>query len=112
MAVRDRIKEGLIQLADAEKDIYSGAGWQIARFENETLVELFDPKNTPFNTDTKAMTTEAINDAMIWMSSTDGEHWLVKCASNELHEPLRITPTDANVFEKMAREFGAALGGN
>ena len=112
MAVRDRIKGGLIQLSDAEKDVASGTGWQIALFENAALVELFDPKNTPFNTDTKAMTTEAINDAMIWMSSTEGEHWLVHCASNELHEPLRITPTDASAFEKMAQVFGEALGGN
>ncbi|MDR1888984.1 MAG: hypothetical protein LBQ81_06355 [Zoogloeaceae bacterium] len=116
MAVRDRIKEGLncpvIQLSDAEKDIASGTGWQIARFENATLVELFDPKTTPFNADARAMTIEAINDAMIWMSSTDGEHWLVLCASDELREPLCITPADASGFEKMARVFGEVLGGN
>jgi hypothetical protein len=113
MTVHDRIEGGparpIIKLSASEKKLHSGAGWKIARFEGNVLVEFFDPRNTPKNDDVKVMLNEAINDAMFWMSNTDGEHWLVMCAGNELCEPCRITTTDVGAFEKMTRVFSEAL---
>ncbi|MDR3056422.1 MAG: hypothetical protein LBU53_13695 [Zoogloeaceae bacterium] len=113
MTVADRIEEGancpVIKLSATEKDIHPGAGWKIARFEGGVLVECFDPQNTPPNTDIQAMVREAINDAMFWMSNTDGEHWLALSSGDELREPRKITTSDASAFEKMACVFNETL---
>jgi hypothetical protein len=113
MRIADRIERQdanpVIRLSETEKQVCSSDGWKIARFEDGVLMEFFDPKNTPSQNDRQAMNKEAINDALTWMNSTDGEHWLVMCASDQLRNPRRISFDDAGAFAQMAGVFAETL---
>ena len=131
MSVKNRIKQypacEVINLTDAEKNIYSGSGWKLARFVEGELLELFDPSEfTEYQPDVEAMSSEAIRIAMAWMLRVQnhnadplarnerGEHpggevWLVMCSCYQLCAPRRITLTDAGALAHMARMIGDEL---
>ena len=96
----------VINLTEAEKDIYTGAGWKLANFANGRLVAFFDPSDTPYSVDTRIMVDNAIDAAMRWLAGVDGEVWLVLCSCYQLCEPREITPTDASALAHMSRMFG------
>lgn len=109
MNVSDRIEQApaceVINLTDAEKYIYSGAGWKLARFVDGLLVGFFDPADTEYREDMQAMADEAFENATAWLANADGEVWLVMCSCYQLCEPRRITLTDASSLAKMANAF-------
>jgi len=113
MLVQSRIEQAaactVINLTEAEKDIYNGAGWKLARFVEGKLVGFFDPMDTTYQDDTDAMANEALEDATAWLASAEGEVWLVMCSCYQLCEPRRITLTDASAIAKMARVFGEQM---
>lgn len=113
MSVQSRIEQApaceIIKLTDAEKDIYSGAGWKLARFVDGQLVGLFDPAEVGYREDVQAMADEALENATAWIANAEGEVWLVMCSCYQLCEPRRITLTDASALARMARVFGEAL---
>lgn len=102
--VESRIKQypacAAINLMESEKDLYTGAGWKLARFEDGTLVEFFDPIERPEKT--------ALAEATAWLARHHGrsETWLVMCSCYQLCEPRRIAITDAAALAHMARVFG------
>ncbi len=130
MSVQSRIEQApactVINLTEAEKDIYNGAGWKLARFIEGTLVELFDPAllEYPREYNKQEMANAAVHSAVTWLKNIEsgntaqsytnverdgGDVWLVMCSSYQLCEPIRITLTDASALAKMARAFGEAL---
>lgn len=115
MQVIDRIEQAqackVINLTEAEKDIYNGSGWKLARFVDCKLVGFFDPMNTTYQDDAEATANEALEDATAWLASAEGEVWLVMCSAYQLCEPRRVTLTDASSIAKMARVFAEQLGG-
>lgn len=109
MRVADRIEQAtaceVINLTGAERDIYTGAGWKLARFENGHLAGFFDPMNVPYNANTQAMTTEALDAAVAWLANANGEVWLVMCSSGQLCEPRPVSLQDVAALARMARVF-------
>lgn len=113
MSVIDRIEKApacqVINLTEAEKDIYAGAGWKLARFVDGHLVGFFDPMETECQDDAQAMVAEAIENATAWLANLEGEAWLVMCSCYQLCEPRRVTLDDASALARMARVFGEQL---
>lgn len=113
MNVQDRIEKApaceVINLTEAEKDIYNGAGWKLARFVDGALVGLFDPTEVEYREDVQAMADEALENATAWLANAEGEVWLVMCSSYQFCEPRRITLTDAAALAKLARVIGESL---
>ena len=113
MDIADRIERApacdVINLAEAEKDVYRGSGWKLARFENGVLVEFFDPMETPYSEDVEAMANASIGAAVSWLSSAPGEVWLVMCSGYQLCQPQRVTLSDPSSLAAMARVFGEQL---
>jgi len=113
MNVKDRIEQApaceVINLTEAEKDIYSGAGWKLARFVDGQMVGLFDPMEVRCQDDVQAMADEAIENATAWLANAEGEVWLVMCSCYQLCEPRRITMTDASGLARMARVIGEQM---
>jgi hypothetical protein len=95
----------VINLDEAEKDIYSGTGWKIAHFKDGALAEFFDPLAVAYSEDIEAMTQEALDKAIAWLDSKDGETWLVLCSCYQLCDPTRISKTDALSIAKLGRVF-------
>ncbi len=113
MNVINRIEQApaceVINLSDAEKDIYSGTGWKLARFVDGNLVGFFDPQDVEYQSNIQAMAEEAVDAAIAWLANSEGEVWLVMCSCYQLCEPSRITLTDASAMAKMARVFGESF---
>lgn len=113
MNVEDRIEQApsceVINLTDAEKAIYSGAGWKLARFVDGQLVALFDPAEVEYREDVQTMADEALENATAWLANAKGEVWLVMCSCYQLCEPRRIRWGDAAAFARLARVIGEAV---
>ncbi len=113
MKVKDRIEQvpacEAINLSQAEKDIYTGAGWKLARFVDGALVQLFDPTEVDYREDIQDMADEALENAKVWLANADGEVWLVMCSCYQLCEPRRITMTDASALARLARVIGEQM---
>lgn len=98
MEVLNRIEQAaacqVINLTDAEKNIYNDSGWKLARFDNGILVGLFDPTEDILM---KATDQEAIDQAaeaaQAWLANAQGETWLVMCSCYQLCEPRRVALT-------------------
>lgn len=124
--VADRIEQApactVINLDDVEKNLYTGAGWKLARFVDGTLVEIFDPLLLNFDSDadTEEMATTALRTATLWLNNIEsgnaarsctngvrdgGEAWLVLCSGYQLCEPRRVTPNTVAALAYMARVF-------
>lgn len=110
MNVLDRIEQApackVINLFESEKDLYTGAGWKLARFENGTLAAFFDPMDVEYKADQQAQADEALEAATAWLANARGEVWLVMCSCYQLCEPRRIAWGDAAALAHMARVFG------
>jgi hypothetical protein len=113
MLIQSRIEQApackVINLTEAEKDIYRGAGWKLAHFENGQLVGFFDPAETEYKADAQEMVDEALDNATAWLANSAGEVWLVMCSGYQLCEPRRVTLNDAAALAQVARVFGEAL---
>jgi len=113
MSVQSRIEQApaceVINLTEAEKDIYSGAGWKLARFVDGQLADLFDLAKVKHRDDLQAMADEALENATAWLANAEGEVWLVMCSGYQLCRPRRITLTDASAMAKLARVIGESL---
>lgn len=97
----------VINLTDFEKQIYTGAGWKIARFEDGVLVGFFDPADVPDVVDSAQEAAEAaMNNAIAWLANAQGETWLVMCSCCQLCEPRRVSMDDAASIAHMARVLG------
>lgn len=109
MNIVDRIEQAsacdVINLRDAEKRIYIGSGWKLARFIDNCLVEFFDPMKVEFLEDAQAMTNKALKSAIVWIANAEGEVWLVMCSCYQLCEPRRVVLTDSSALAHMARVF-------
>src|SRR3990167_11011777 len=97
MQVENRIEQApaceVINLSDAEKDIYCGAGWMLARFVDGTLVELFDPQEVEYQSDAQAMADETMDAALAWLGNAEGEVWLVMFSGFLVFGPRRVAVT-------------------
>lgn len=99
----------VINLTPEEKDIYSGAGWKLARFEEGVLAGFFDPQDVSWQASAQAMADKAIKAAIEWLGSSvqgNSETWLVMCSGYQLCEPRRVHPGDVSSLAYMARIFG------
>ena len=94
MQVLNRIEQAkackVINLSEAEKEIYTGSGWKLARFENGVLVGFFDPMDTTYNADLQAMVNNMSENVQAWLANAQGETWLVLCSCYQLCEPRRV----------------------
>ena len=113
MSAAKRIEQAsackVINLTESEKNIYSGCGWKLARFVDETLVELYDPfEAVEYTTDTQALAAAAVDAALAWLSEARGEVWLVMCSCCQLCEPRRITCGDASALAHLCCVFADA----
>lgn len=113
MNVQDRIKTAkicdVIDLTHEEKHLYTGAGHRIARFENGTLVELWNPGKLPYRDNVQEMANETIQKAVEFIQSNPSEYWLVICSGYQLCEPYPIILNDASSLARMARILSEAL---
>ena len=113
MSVINRLEQApacaVINLTEAEKNLYTGSGWKLARFVNGQLVGFFDPLEVVCQEDTEAMANEALENATAWLANAEGEVWLVMCSCYQLCKPRRITLTDASAIAYMARVFSEQL---
>lgn len=109
-SVESRIEQApaceVINLAAAEKNLYTGAGWKLARFENGTLVGFFDPLDLPYQATSQAQIGAALEAALAWIGNAQGEAWLVLCSCYQLCEPRRVALDDVSALAHMARVFG------
>lgn len=96
----------VINLSDQEKELYSGAGWKLARFENGVLAGLFDPENVPGQEDVQAMIDEALDATVAWLGNCGGEAWLVMCSGYQLCDPRKINLSNAQDMAHLARIIG------
>jgi hypothetical protein len=107
MVVLSRIEIGstcaVIDLWEAERAIFSGAGWRLARFEDARLVELFDPSGLPFSDDMQDLTEAAACAASAWLASAAGETFLVLCCGSQLLMPRPIALGDPASLRYMSR---------
>lgn len=98
--VIDRIQPAgvtqIIKLTESEKDLFNGAGWKLARFEDGELKGFFDPTHSD---------ADPAEDALAWLANAEGEVWLVMCSCYELCQPRQIMLTDALSLAHMARVF-------
>lgn len=115
MKTIDRIEQApaceVINLTEAEKNIYCGAGWKLARFNQGILVGFFDPAEAGEGCG-KAAAQTALENATAWLANADGEVWLVMCSGYQLCEPRRIALNDAASLAYMARIFGEVFAGD
>ena len=114
MNIQDRIEQApaceVINLTEAEKDIYSGAGWNLARFVDGRLIDFFNPADVEYREDVHAMVAEALENAIAWIAThTQGEIWLGMCSCYQFCEPRRIILTDAVAIAHMARVFAEQM---
>ena len=113
MLIESRIEQApackVINLTEAEKDIYCGSGWKLAHFENGQLVGFFDPLDTECQDGIQETASEALENATAWMANCPGEIWLVMCSGYQLCEPRRVALTDASALAHVARIFGEVL---
>lgn len=85
----------IINLTDAERDLYHGAGWQLARFVGGVLAEIYDPgEHVTWDSEPQAMADATAAAVMAWLKGAEGEVWLVMCSCGQLCEPRRITSAD------------------
>jgi hypothetical protein len=112
-SVAARLKQApactVIELSDGEKNIYTGAGWKLARFVDGELVALHDPMDTECQRDTQATAERALVAALDWMRG-DGEYWSVMCSCYQLCDPVRIDPNDARGIARMGRLIADQVG--
>lgn len=110
MKVDDRIEQApaceVINLTDREKELYTGAGWKLARFEEGELRGFFNPGELPWRNDPQARADEACEAALAWLANAAGDVWLVMCSGYQLCEPRRVTMRDASALAHMARVLG------
>lgn len=110
MPVLDRITPApaclVIDLSEAEKDIYRGCGWKLARFVDDKLVELFNYMNVADRPTVEETANDALAVAVEWLKSAEGETWLVMCSCYQLCEPFRIRLDDAASLARLARITG------
>jgi hypothetical protein len=115
MNIESRIKQypacEAIDLAENEKDLYTGAGWKLARFENGLLAGFFDPGDLPYLVDPQAAADQAVEAATAWLANASGEVWLVMCSCYQLCEPRRIEWGDVGALAHMARVLGEQAAG-
>jgi hypothetical protein len=97
----------VINLTNAEKDIYRGCGWKLARFSGGILVELFDPMDIEVGADAETNTKKALDNAVGWanaaIKNTDDEVWLAMCSCYQLCEPTIVN--NAAAWAHVARIF-------
>ena len=126
MQVADRLEQALacqvINLTDAERDLYTGAGWKLARFVDGALVEFFDPTllEYPREYSAQQMAEGAVRTAMAWITNIEsgnaaqsytnglrdgGEVWLVMCSCGQLCEPRQVSLKDTLSLARTARIF-------
>lgn len=111
----------IISLKESEKDIYTGAGLRLARFDSGELVKLFAP-DPPYDSEGNPDIPAMIHAIAGWMheNSSGGstEIWLVSCSCYELCDPRRVTLDDIEYINRefkneaieCARELGQAVG--
>jgi hypothetical protein len=91
MKTEDRIEQTMnctvINLTEPEKDIYNGAGLNLAKFANGVLVELFAPFDY-------SCAEEALDAAFLFADADGVDVWLVMCSCYQLCEPVRINIDD------------------
>lgn len=97
----------VIDLTEAEKDLYRGAGWRLARFEGGILMGLFNPADVEYQANTQAMAEESVDAATAWLANAVGEVWLVLCSAYQLCEPRRIAFDDPASMAHLARVIGS-----
>jgi len=90
---------GVIDLDGAEKDVYTGAGWMLARFVDARLVALFDPLDfvgtDDLEHDAKVTAAEALK-----FADEPGDYVTTMCSSYQLCE---VTPFDPKNVADVAR---------
>lgn len=97
----------VINLTEGEKDLYSGSGWKLARFEDGVLAGFFDPQDVPsWQASAQAMASKAVEAGQAWLANAKGEVWLGMCSGYQLCKPRRISMKDASSLAHMARIFG------
>lgn len=115
MNVADRIEQApaceVINLTAPEKDIYTGAGWKLASFEEGRLAGFFDPMNMPYEPDLEKGAADLTEAALAWLAGARGETWLVMCSCYQLCAPRRVTLTDASALAHMMRVFAEQMAG-
>lgn len=111
--VRNRIEPApacdVINLSEAEKDLYTGSGWKLARFEHGVLKGFFDPARVPMRDSAEDALSEVLEAATAWIGNADGEVWLVMCSSYQLCDPIPVGLTDARGLARMARVFAEGI---
>jgi len=114
MNLSERIEQApacqVINLTEPEREIYSGAGWKLARFEDGRLVELFDPLDqVPAGDDASETATAALDASIKWATVSGGEIYMVECSCYQLCEPQRFDPLDASAVARLGRRIGEML---
>lgn len=118
MKVENRIEPekacDVIRLDKKELEIYTGAGWKIAAFDDGRLAKLVDIdeyewiEDEPFDTTVDRATR--FNLQILRNLEDEGfECWLVMASCTLLCEPSRIGATDALTAAKLARRIGEGL---
>ena len=105
----------VINLTESEKEVYRGAGWQIAAFKNEELSQIHsldDYEYIPQEVKKKETVQRATKhnlDKLKQLESAGFDCWLVMASCYQLCEPARISSSDALSAAKIARRIGEEL---
>ena len=113
MNVTERIKQGpvceYIQFLEEENDMYPGAGWALALFQNgnitkiASLSELHFPENSmQEEVDTLLSETRG----WITENESDGEIWMGMCSCYTFCELFKITTENPASYARIARIVG------
>ena len=104
----------VIRLDKKELEIYTGAGWKIAAFDDGRLAKLVDLDEYEWRSDepfdaTVSRATKFNLGILSKLEDEGFECWLVMASCTVLCEPSRISHSDALTAARFARRIGESL---
>lgn len=98
----------MYKIKESERHLYPGAGFVVARFQNDNLVAVFDPMETIVTDDVEADAEQALNDAIAF-AAEPGDYFTAIAGSYQLHELRSFDPLDASDLARFLRMAAEAF---
>jgi len=113
MSIKNRIQEcptcRSIPLKETERKLYQGTGWMLARFIDDTLIEIFNPlENAACYTSIDEVHKAAVSAAREWLENDEGEVYQVLCSCLSLCDPEPCNLIDES-FDRFSKRIHSTI---